>query len=243
MATQATDLLPEEAQGLIIYGSRARGDHIATSDLDLLAVVPEMRRGFTAGSVSVSCYTRDQLATAKGTLFGAHLRRDSRVLLDPNLGLADLLEDMGDVDTDRLLERIRRFSCVLNANPDDRSRSLKGLVRQARYLLRSAMYGLAIREGEPCFSVRELAERHHDPQLVGLLASRPPADATPSELDTLCERLSSLLGQLPDNPHGSLDALIVNEWNSDPELVSIAVMARGHESRSDPYEEIAKVLL
>lgn len=243
MATQAVALLPEQAEGLIIYGSRARGDHLESSDLDLLAVVPEMRRGVTAGLVSMSCYTRAQLETATGTLFGAHLRRDSKVIFHHGNDLVGLLDSLGEVDTDRLLKRIRRFSCVLDAAPEDRARSLKGLVRQAKYLLRSALYGIAIRDGDPCFSLRELAQRHDDPSLVYALASRPPSEATESELDDLRTRLANVLGELPRNPHGSLDALIVNAWDSDPELVSIAVMARGHKSRSDPYEEITKVLL
>lgn len=243
MATQAVALLPEETEGLIIYGSRARGDHLESSDLDLLAVLPDMRRGVTAGLVSVSCYTRAQLETATGTLFGAHLRRDSRVIFDHGNDLASLLESFGEVDTERLLKRIRRFSCVLDAGPEDRARSTKGLVRQAKYLLRSALYGVAIRDGDPCFSLRELAQRHNDPQLADVLASRPPSEATERELDDLRMRLANVLGELPRNAHGSLDALIVNEWERDPDLVSIAVMARGHKSRSDPYEEIVKVLL
>lgn len=236
-------VVPEETEGLLIYGSRARGDHLESSDLDLLAVVPEMRRGVTAGLVSVSCYTRAQLETATGTLFGAHLSRDSRVIFDCGGDLVALLETFGEVDTERLLWRIRRFASVLDASPRDRVRSMKGLVRQAKYLLRSALYGAAIRDGDPCFSLRELARRHNDPQLAHVLASRPPSEANENELDDLRIRLANVLGELPRNPHGSLDALIVNEWDRDPELVSIAVMARGHKSRSDPYEEITKVLL
>lgn len=243
MARQAVELLPRKIDGLLIYGSRARGDHLPSSDLDLLAVVPDARKGKTAGLVSLSCYTREQLATATGTLFGAHLRRDARVIFDDGGDISELVENMGEVDATRLIERIRRFTCVLDVTPEDRLQSLRGLVRQAKYLLRSAMYGLAILEGEPCFSVRELAERNRESELVDMLASRPASVATDAELDLLRGRLAGALGKLPKNPHVSLDALIVNEWDTDPELVSIAVMARGHNSSDDPYEEIAKVLL
>ena len=236
-------LIPDSAEGLLVYGSRARGDHLSTSDLDLLALVSVPQKGSTRGLVSVSCYTPAQLATATGTLFGVHLRRDSRILFDPLSHLQRALAVMGQVDTERLFTRIRHLSVVLDVGQEDLVRSLPGLVRQAKYLLRSALYGLAIKEGEPCFSIRELADRYRDSDLSELLASRPSSPPTEQEFEELLRRLTKVVGERPRNPHGSLDALIVNEWGRDQDLTAVAVMARGHESSSDPYEEIEKVLL
>ena len=56
--------------------------------------------------------------------------------------------------------------------------STSGLLRQARYLLRSCLYAQAIADGDPCFSVRELAVRRGDPNLARLLASSQPGEAT-----------------------------------------------------------------
>lgn len=48
--------LPDLAQveGLLIYGSRARGDSVPGSDLDLLAVVGSARYSWLEGDVNVS---------------------------------------------------------------------------------------------------------------------------------------------------------------------------------------------
>ena len=62
--------LPADARGLMVYGSQARGDAVAGSDLDLLALVNTPRPSTYAGYVNISYYTREQLATGIGTLFG-----------------------------------------------------------------------------------------------------------------------------------------------------------------------------
>ena len=101
--------LPVRVQGLLVYGSRARGDSVLGSDLDLLALSERMSPSAYSGLVNVSFYTADQLKSGVGTLFGAHLRRDARVVLDPTGRLQAILEWLGEVDTDRLLTRVRNM--------------------------------------------------------------------------------------------------------------------------------------
>lgn len=242
LAKLGLTIIPAWASGLLLYGSYARGDFIADSDVDLLALVPNMTSGGSSGLASLSCYTAEQLRSARGTLFGAHLARDGRIIWDPTGELSAALATMGSVDAVRLFSRIRHLAQVLDASEDDLATSLPGLLREAKYLLRSALYGKAIQDGDPCFSVRELAERHHDDRLATLLASRDTSAGTREVFRDLVLRLSRAIGELPTNPHGSLDALIVNSWESDRDLATVGVMARGRPS-ADPYEEFEKVLL
>ena len=127
-----------DAEGLLIYGSRARGDAVAGSDLDLLALVERARPSANIGDVNMSYYTQAQLATGVGTLFGAHLKRDAKIVWDDAGRLADAVEAMGDVNTDRLLRRAHRMSELFTSPERDLPKYLQGLLREARYLLRAA---------------------------------------------------------------------------------------------------------
>lgn len=196
------------------------------------------------GDVHVSYYTREQLATGIGTLFGAHLKRDGKVLWDRSGSLATALEGMGSVETGRVLARSRTMSQLFTTPTNDLPKYLPGLLREARYLLRSCLYARAIADGAPCFSVRELAVRHNDPELAQLLASRH--HSAPSQTDYLncLARLEQVIGPFPRSIYGSLEATIVNNWGRGGDVLSMAFMALGTSAGDfDDYAEVEKILL
>lgn len=231
-------------EGLMIYGSRARGDAVDGSDLDLLGLVQSPRPSSRSGDVHLSYYTPAQLGSGVGTLFGAHLKRDGRVLFDKSGELGAALDRMGAVNTGLVVKRSRNMSQLFTTPELDLPRYLPGLLREARYLLRSCLYASAISEGRPCFSVRELALRHGDPDLSRLLASRYVEEPSEQDYSQCVSRLERLIGPLPSSQHGSLEATIVNEWGTSGDLLSMAFMALGASSAEfDDYAEVEKVLL
>src|SRR5690606_16090309 len=129
-----------------------------------------------------------------GTLFGAHLRRDGKVLWDPSGDLERGIQGMGAIDTSRLLARASTMAQLFTTPKHDLPKYLNGLLREARYLLRSCLYAHAISEGSPCFSVRELAQRHGDPDLTFLLASRHESEPSEEDYWNCLSRLEQILG-------------------------------------------------
>ncbi|MBE1548969.1 hypothetical protein GGC64_002993 [Mycobacterium sp. OAS707] len=211
--------------------------------MDLLALSERMLPSTYSGLVNVSFYTVDQLKSGVGTLFGAHLRRDARIIWDPTGRLQELVNGLGEVDTARLFSRVKNMAKVFGALDADLPKYLRGLLREARYLLRSSLYAQAIAAGHPCFSVREIAVRHDDPSLVSLLASRHVEPPQVADLRECLIRLEQILGELPSNPHGSLEALIVNEWDHGGDLLAIGFMALGLVGADTGYAEVDKILL
>lgn len=228
---------------MVVYGSRARGDALEGSDLDLLALAAAHRPTINAGLVSLSFYTVDQLKTGAGTLFGAHLERDGKILFDEDGCLTAALGCMGQVDTDRLFRRVLEMSQLFTTPELDLPKYQQGLARQARYLLRSTLYAKAIAHGSPCFSVREIANRHDDENLTRLLASRQDRKATYEDYLDCLFRLQDLIGEFPLNGHGSLEATVVNEWGNNSDLLSMAFMALGSSGSGSDYAEVEKILL
>lgn len=241
---QAWATVKGSAIGLLVYGSWARNEARESSDLDMLVLSNVRTQSHPAEKVSISFYSSEQLIGARRTLFGTHLARDGMILHDTYGQMERILATFTPPDPDTLLRRVRDFSVILDVTGRDRVTYLSGLTQVARYLLRTAMYALALQDGRPCFSLDELSIRFDQLELTTLLSSHPGVYPEPSDevLADLVRRLAAVVGPRPENPHGSLHALIVVAWHEDRDLANLATLALGVND-SLPYSEIPKVVL
>ena len=241
----AIHVISDDTIGLLVYGSRARADSVPNSDLDLLALVQEPSGSTAYGNVNLSRYTSAQIRSASGTLFGMHIRRDGVVVADATGDLRGLVHALEDPSPSHLFSRVRHFAAILEASKTDLHLHLPGLCRLGRYLLRTAVYSVALAEGRPCFSVRELAERFGEPELVEILSSDPDvvAEPSPREFMELRRRLREAVGAPGPTSHRSLGSLAVAEWDHDRERATLAIMAMTGEHSDLDYSELPKVLL
>lgn len=246
IAQSVISALPDHAIGVLLYGSYARTDFTPDSDVDLLLLRSRPAGTIESDRISVSTYTPTQLASAAGTLFGMHLARDGVVLHDTQGQLRSLLAKMGEPVPQELFSRIRHLAAVLDVAEHDEDKYIAGLTRVARYLLRTAIYVSAIDQGEPCFSVRELAVRFNDPDLLTMLSANPAVSGPPSVggVTELRQRLKDVVGPLVTNSHGALRNLVVAEWYEDPDRATLGTLAltRDNDSVFD-YAALPKVLL
>src|SRR5690606_36785554 len=103
----------------------------------------------------------------------------------------------------------------------------------------------ALDDGEPCFSVRDLARRADEPGLEEMIASRLDSShqQTADELVQVRERLIETVGTLEQNPHGSLRNLVVAEWWDDRDRATFGVLVLKRAGASLDYTAMEKVTL
>lgn len=227
----------------MIYGSVARGDSVEYSDVDVLALSESTHSAVSRFDVNVSYYKPEALRSGIGSLFGYHLQRDGMVLWEKDHSLTEVLSQLGPVDPQSLLERIRQLTSLLTTSEYDLPMYSSGLLREARYLLRSALYARRIMEGAPCFSVREIAAFYGDPDLEILLSSHGNSVGDECDYNQCLRRLHDLFGEFPESKHGSLEATIVNEWGQHSDLLSMAMIAITGPSELSDYAEVEKIIL
>lgn len=235
--------LPSRAFGIVLYGSIARGDSSSTSDIDLLLISDDHETTRSVGRVNVTTYDEDQFRSADGTIFGMHVARDGLVLHDAG-GVAKAIDLFGDVDVLRVERRLAELASLLDLPEAERRRHLPGFIRHARYVLRTAIYLAALKAGQPCFSVAELAERAGDPGLVKLLSSHPAVQGEPTWelLEELRRRVDAIAPPSFEAEFETLHDAIVGLGVTHPDVSDAAVMILNRRS-SDPYAVIPRVIL
>lgn len=159
---------------VMLYGSRARGDARLDSDVDVLQLVPDRPRLYSMGRVNVAAYTTDHLLllAQRGSLFVRHLQDEGIVLDDPQGALARVFAEYQPPASYEALKRelVLTLTAVSAVDAGDFS---AGVLRLARYAVRTALYVRAAESGELTFDVTQASLNAGIPELPRLLRSSP----------------------------------------------------------------------
>lgn len=155
LARQVLSAVGDARNGVLLYGSQARGTSRDDSDIDVLQLVDHSPRSYSVGSINVTVYTAEHLAAMarRGSLFVRHLIDEGVILADPEgLIKAALAAYVEPATYTRLKVELR---LILEAMmQSDAVQYRPWLDNLARFTVRSALYVKAAELGKPLFDVQ-----------------------------------------------------------------------------------------
>jgi hypothetical protein len=199
LGQQILDQVDGSWVGLMVYGSRVRGDYTESSDIDVLQLTEEPGPNYSKGLLTVTVRADWQLRQLchDGDLYALSLTREGRIVADPTGVLAETLRGYLP-PADNWARKWRDFemrkAMLDSLTPEAFAANRVNLVRASLYLVRNVCMVAHIRRfGEPCFSVPELSRALGIADLAELFAGRAdPANLTRARLD----QARRILGQL-----------------------------------------------
>lgn len=236
--------LEGETLGLMLYGSVARGSAGPKSDVDVLQLTRGKQRGYRIGNYNYSVYTSDFLKeiAAQGSLFMLHLQTDGVILSDPFGMLGDCLACyVPPVDYEPFRVRLRSAVQLLHTDNESYRVKWRQFGRLALFFLRSSIFAKSAEDGQPDFSVEQIALRWRDSRLQFAYNIK---HLTSPDWEYFCfvtELVKEYLKCDITSSYRSLEDMILG--NSENELlVSLAFrLARGNEA-TDFYTSIREKL-
>lgn len=167
-------LLEGPQLGVLLFGSAARGDATAQSDIDVLQLSTRIG-SLERGRFSVTVYQPHHLQrmAQNGSLFVLHLVREGRILADPHGYIANILSAYTPPTSySPLRETLRTTLDVLDASPAELDKNIRGFIRLALFLARTEAYIRCAEAGTPIFAMRSVARFLEDPELYDVFSTR-----------------------------------------------------------------------
>jgi serine/threonine protein phosphatase 1 len=198
-----------------LFGSHARGEATALSDIDVLQVSDAPALPYTAGPVQVTVYTAQQLRrmAESGSLFAYHLVTVAKVGDDDTNLLDDLRRQFRRPRTYAgLRSEISSASVLLDASMEEFGERVESYASTARYLLRSYVYSILMDREEMTFSWSKASMTLDDPRLLQF--PREAAKWSYVEFEKARELVWEYCGARVTRDGASIQA-VLSPWFSD----------------------------
>lgn len=220
-------LVPENSDGLMLFGSAARGDMNANSDVDVLVVLKGKSRTIRNGKFNISFYSRNHLASMAelGSLFVRHLIDDGIVIDDSEGVIADCLTKYNrPKDYSHFRAELQAVLPLLDVTEMEFESRSKSWLDVAVFCLRSEVYIRADEHSELCFSLAKLEKNTgwEDVHLVRIARSVDQERRWGVFKDVRNALERCLKGQAI-NPYGTVEAYATNVFDEHPLVLSLAL--------------------
>lgn len=221
--TGITESIPDRKSALMLFGSVARGDASAASDVDVLQLLKKTRPSYRVGRVNVSTYDEGTLLSMakSGSLFVLHLRREGVIIRDPGGRLLACLKAYVEPSSyGHLRSTLAEAANLLDVPPAGYEKRWEQYHQLSMYLLRTALYARFAEMGEPTFALQNVKKRIGREDLERALALR--AASRPQLHDFVLARrlLEEFLDTRVHNPFGTVEALLTNRGLENSALLS-----------------------
>lgn len=160
---------------VMLYGSQARGDARADSDVDVLQVVEDRARTYSVGEMNVSAYSAAHLRelASRGSLFVRHLRDEGVILSDSDRVLEQILSEY--VEPASYCALRAELAVVVSAlGLPGAEQSATGAAKTASFVVRSLLYAASAEADSFEFDVIRASAHIGRPQ-IGIDLRSPDA--------------------------------------------------------------------
>ena len=223
------------ARAVLLFGSRARGDHRPDSDTDVLQILPEVTPSASFEEIVLSNYTFPQLKrmASQGSLFIAHLIAEAVPLRDPEGLLAKLRQAYRPTSLSIFMHELDWASRLLTNSAAVYEERATQFNRLALNLARTYVYATAQAQGIVTFSMSAIwkaFEGNWGPSLPRLEQLSWPT------YSLVRSWLEARIGKEAINPFGSPEALVVNALGQSRLCVALGLRLLHNGASLPAYE-------
>ena len=216
---------------LFLYGSYARGDHDATSDIDVIQVTASHSAPYSKGKINFTCYTPDQLIqlARRGSLFARHLVSEAKSLDDPGGFLSALRAAyVAPRDYACVFREVVGAIPVVAIREHEFEEERRHYSATAGYLLRTYVYAKAFEMGAKSFSMSHVTDVVNDERPRSRLLDMKLHQGY-SEFRRVVDLLFELTATPPFYREEPLEVFVANSYGSCDlaVILGLRVLARG----------------
>lgn len=206
--------MPITAQ--FLFGSHARQDHNADSDVDILCITNEdWQKSSSHSNINVSFYPKDHflLSALNGDLFLLHIIRESKILYDPTGLLAVASKSFklrSSYDSDiKHASDLGNFLINYAQKLPYQEKSQKIINKRVAWCARTILIAVNIRKGDIIFDAAGLSKKSGSTELIELLSHKESSGVFPKDFSILCR----IIKQYGQDSSEKQEKYSLDDWN------------------------------